>query len=184
MLISRNLHKKSSDVSIETRSNLQIPAYFSARRRHIVFIKQNWWGRWRRERNYIFLFPLPSTSSLSPDENNIPSKELNLSPYARIPQTTTNSVIIHTSSCPYSTLKTRGHKGHGLVALLLLGGEERTSKFVMLLAFCAKRNRKPIIQCVFKISRWNKTTEHHLRSAQRHTTEKPVSMHENLVSSW
>ena len=49
-----------------------------------------------------------------------------------------NSMIIHTSSCPYSTLNTRGHKGHGLVALLFLGGEARTSKFVMLLAFCVK----------------------------------------------
>ena len=94
-----------------------------------------------------------------------------------------NSMIIHTSSCPYSTLNTRGHKGHGLVALLLLGGEARTSKFVMLLAFCVKGKKKPINKCVFKISRWNKTTENHLRSSNCHTTEKPVSLHKNLIST-
>ena len=95
-----------------------------------------------------------------------------------------NSMIIHTSSCPYSTLNTRGHNGHGLVALLLLGGEARTSKFVMLLAFCVKGNKKPINQGVFKISRWNKTTENHLcKPSNCHTTEKPVSLHKNLIST-
>ena len=57
-----------------------------------------------------------------------------------------NSMIIHTSSCPYSTLNTRGHNGHGLVALLLLGGEARTSKFVMLLAFCVKGTKSQSIK--------------------------------------